>query len=92
MNNVLFGSVGCTWNFTISSAGLNDMDFDLLLRTTSSLLTVVRSVVNSSAVRALDSSSRASNVVLVSTQRVVFGSLASKITPLGPGILSFMYP
>jgi len=33
---VLAGSVGCTCNFTISLAGLNEVDFGCLLRMTSS--------------------------------------------------------
>src|SRR3954471_21355881 len=58
MEAVLLGSAGWTWNLTISSAGLKDVDLDLLSSTTSSLLTVDRSAVSSSAAKASDSASR----------------------------------
>ena len=76
----------------ISSAGLKDVGLGLLLRTTSSLSTVNRSVVNSSAAKVSASASRASAAVLFSAQRALFGSLVIVITPFGPGILSFIYP
>ena len=66
MEAVLLGSVGWTWNLTISSTGLKEVDLDLLSSITSSLFTVERSVVSSSSARALDSSSRASAAVLFS--------------------------
>ena len=49
---VLLGSVVCTWNFTISSAGLKEVDLDLLSRITLSLSTVACKVVNLSIGRA----------------------------------------
>src|SRR3954466_8881934 len=64
MEAVLLGSVGWTWNLTISSAGLKDVDLDLLSSITSSLLTVDRSAVSSSAAKASDSASRANAAVL----------------------------
>ena len=92
MEAVFVGSVGWTWNLTISSAGLKEVDLDLLSSITSSLSTVERSVVSSSAARASDNASRASAAILFSARSVVSGSLARVIIPLGPGILSFMYP
>ena len=68
MEAVLLGSVGWTWNLTISSAGLKEVDLDLLSSTTSSLFTVERSAVSSSATRASDSASRASVAVLFSAR------------------------
>ena len=76
----------------ISSAGLKDVDFCLLSRMTSSLSTVEQSAVNSSAARASDNASRASDAVLFSAHRALSGSLITVIIPFGPGILSFMYP
>ena len=55
MEAVFVGSVGWTWNFTISSAGLKEVDLDLLSSITSSLFTVERSAVSSSAAKASDS-------------------------------------
>ena len=52
MEAVLLGSIGWTWNLTISSAGLKEVDLDLLSSITSSLSTVERSPVSSSATRA----------------------------------------
>ncbi|KRX69996.1 hypothetical protein T12_15182, partial [Trichinella patagoniensis] len=43
MEAVFVGSVGWTWNLTISSAGLKEVDLDLLSSITSSLSTVERS-------------------------------------------------
>ena len=60
MEAVFVGSIGWTWNLTISSAGLNEVGFGRLLSITSSLSTVARSVVSSSAARASDNASRAS--------------------------------
>ena len=60
---------------TISSAGLKEVDLGCLSRTTSSLSTVERSAVNSSAVRASDSSSRARDAVLFSARSAMSGSL-----------------
>src|SRR3954462_14357302 len=42
MEAVFVGSVGWTWNLTISSAGLKEVDLDLLSSITSSLSTVER--------------------------------------------------
>ena len=64
MDAVFVGSVGWTWNLTISSAGLKEVDLGLLLSITSSLSTVERSAVSSSAARASDNASRASAEVL----------------------------
>ena len=64
MEAVLLGSVGWTWNLTISSAGLKEVDLDLLSSITSSLFTVERNAVSSYAARASDSASRASAAVL----------------------------
>ena len=64
MDAVFVGSVGWTWNLTISSVGLKEVDLDLLSSITSSLSTLERSAVNSSAARASDNASRASAAVL----------------------------
>ena len=72
-------------------AGLKEVDLDLLSSITSSLPTVERNAVNSSATRALDNASRASVAVLFSVRSGMSGSLARVMIPLGPGILSFMY-
>ena len=63
MEAVFVGSVGWTWNLTISSAGLNEVDLGRLSSITSSLSMVARSVVNSSAARASDNASRASAAI-----------------------------
>ena len=89
---VFLGSVGSTLNLTISSAGLKEVDLGRLSRITSSLSTIERSVVNSSAVRASDSASRARDAVLFSARSAMSGSLTRVIIPFGPGILSFIYP
>ena len=52
MDVVFVESVGWTWNLTISSAGLKEVDLDRLSSITSSLSIVERSAVSSSAVRA----------------------------------------
>src|SRR3954466_15164779 len=88
MEAVLLGSVGWTWNLTISSAGLKDVVLDLLSSITSSLLTVDRSAVSSSAAKASDSASRASAAVLFSARSAMSGSLARVMILFGPGILS----
>ena len=80
---ILLGSVGWTWNLTISSTGLKDVDLDLLSSITSSLSIVERSAVNSSAVRASDKASRARDAVLFSARSAMSGSLARVIMPLG---------
>src|SRR5215216_5440018 len=59
MADVLLGSVGCSWNLTISYAGLKEVDLGLLSRITSSLYTKERRLVSSSAERDSDSASRA---------------------------------
>ena len=64
-----------TWNLTISSAGLKEVDLDLLSSITSSLFTVERSAVSSSAARASDSASRASVAVLFLARSAMSGSL-----------------
>ena len=69
---------------TISSAGLKEVDLDLLSSITSSLSTVEHSAVSSSAARASDNASRASAAVLFSVRTAVSGSLARVIIPLGP--------
>ena len=78
-------------NLTISSVGLKEVDLDLLSSITSSLFTMERSAVSSSAARASDSVSGASVAVLFSARSAMSGSLARVIIQLGPGILSFMY-
>ena len=90
MEAVFVGSVGWTWNFTISSADLKEVDLGHLSSITSFLSIVERSIVNSSAVRASDNASRASAAVLFSARSAMSGSLTRVIIP--PGILSFMYP
>ena len=75
MEAVFMGSVGWTWNLTISSAGLNEVDLGHLSSITSSLSTVERSVVNSSAARASDNASRASVAVLFSSASATSESL-----------------
>ena len=45
MEAIFMGSVGWTWNLTISSAGLNEVDLGRLSSITSSLSMVARSVV-----------------------------------------------
>ena len=92
MEAIFVGSIGWTWNLTISSAGLKEVDLDLLSSITSSLFTMERSTVSSSAARASDSASRASAAVLFSARSAMSGSLATMMIPLGPGILSFRYP
>ena len=92
MEAVFVGSVGWTWNWTISSAGLNEVDLGCLSSITSSLSIVACSVVSSSAARASDNASRASATVLFLSRSAMSGSLARVMIPLGPGILSFMYP
>ena len=67
-------------------------DLDLLSSITSSLFTVERNAVSSSAARASDSASRASAAVLFSARSAMSESLVRVMIPLGPGILSFMYP
>ena len=67
MDAVFVGSVGWTWNLTISSAGLKEVDLDHLSSITSSLSMVARIVVSSSATRASDKASRASAAVLFSS-------------------------
>ena len=59
MDTVFLGSVGWTWNLTISSAGLKEVDLGRFSRITSSPSIVERSAVNSLAVRASDNASRA---------------------------------
>ena len=49
MDAVFVGSIGWTWNLTISSAGLKKVDLGRLSKITSSLSTVERSAVNPSA-------------------------------------------
>ena len=92
MDAVFVESVGWTWNLTISSAGLKEVDLDRLLSITSSLSNVERNAVNSSVARASDNALRARAAVLFSARSAMYGSLARVIIPLGPGILSFMYP
>ena len=58
MEAVFVGSVGWTWNLTISSACLKEVDLDLLSSITSFPSTVERSTVSSSAARASYSASR----------------------------------
>ena len=74
----------------ISSAGLKDVDFQRLARTTPSLSTVAYSFDNSLAAKASDSASRAKAVVLSLDWNDQSGLPFIVITPLGPGILSFM--
>ena len=92
MDVVLDGSVGCTSNLTISSASLNEVDFNCLSRMTSSRSTSARNVVNYSATRASDKDSSASDVVLFSACKALLWPIWREITLLGPGILSFIYP
>ena len=68
------------------------MDLDLLSRITSSLSTMDHKVVSSSAARASDSASRAKDAVFFLARRALSGSLEIVMIPLGPGILSFIYP
>ena len=75
MEAVFVGSVGWTWNFTISSAGLKEVDLDLLSSITLSLSTLERRAVNSSATRASDNASRASAAVLFSAWNAMSGHL-----------------
>ena len=63
MEAVFVGSVGWTWNLTISSAGSKEVDLDHLSSITSSLSTLERSAVSSLAARALENASRASAAV-----------------------------
>ena len=73
MEAVFLGSVGWTWNLTISSAGLKEVDLDLLSSSTSPLFSVERSTVSSSGARASNSSSRASAAVLFSARSAMSG-------------------
>ena len=61
---VFLGSVGWTWNLTISSAGLKEVDLGRLSKITSSLSTMENNAVNSLATRASDNASRESDAVL----------------------------
>ena len=92
INYVLVGSVGWTWNLTISFAGLKEVYLGRLSSITSSLSTVAHSVVSYSAARASDNASRARAAVLFSARSATSGSLARVMIPLGPRIVSFMYP
>ena len=92
MEAVFVVFVGWTWNLTISSAGLNEVDLGHLSSITSTLSTVAHSVISSSAARASDNASKASAAVLFLARSATSGSLARVMIPLGPGILSFMYP
>ena len=92
MEAVFVRSVGWTWNLTISSTGLKEVDLDLLSSITSSLSTVERSVVHSSAEIASNNASRSSAAILFSARSAMSGSLARVMIPFGLGILSFMYP
>ena len=83
MDVVFVGSVGWTWNLTISSAGLKEVDLGRLSSITSSLSTVERSAVNSSAARALDNASRARDAVLFSVRSAMSGSLTRAIMSFG---------
>ena len=65
MDAVFVESIGWTWNLTISSAGLNEVDLGRLSSITLSLSTVACSVVSSSAARASDNASRASAAVFI---------------------------
>ena len=91
MEAVFVGSVGWTWNLTISSVRLNEVDLGCLSSIMSFVSTVALSVVNSSAARASDNAYRASVAVLFSARSATSGSLARVMILLGPGILSFMY-
>ena len=92
MAAVFVESVRWTWNLMISSAGLKEVDLDRLSSIMSSLSTLERNAVNSSAARAADNASRARAAVLFSARSAMSGSLARVTIQLGPGILSFMYP
>ena len=92
MDAVFVESVVWTWNLTISSTGLKEVDLGRLSSITLSQSTMARSIVSSSAARASDNAFRASVAVLFSMRSAMSGSLARVIIPLGPGILSFMYP
>ena len=63
MDAVFVEFVGWTWNLTILSAGLKEVDLDRLSIITLSLSTVDCNAVNSSAARALDNGSRAKATV-----------------------------
>ena len=79
MEAILLGFVGWTWNLTISSAGLKEVDLDLLSSITSSLSTLERNAVNSSAARASDNASRARAAVLFLVRSATSESLLSVI-------------
>jgi len=64
----------------ISSAGLKEVDFDLLARMTSSASTFDRRVVSSSAARAPGNASKAKDVVLFSARSALSGLLIIVIT------------
>ena len=92
MEAVFVGSIGWTWNLTISSAGLKEVDLGRLSSITSSLSTVAHSVVSSLVARASDNASRARAAVLFLARSATSVSLARVMIPLGPVILSSMYP
>ena len=92
MDAVFVESVGWTWNLTISSAGLKEVDLDRLSSITSSLSTMEHSVVGSSAARASDNASRARAAVLFSARSATSRSLARVMILLGPGIFEFHVP
>ena len=81
MDAVFVESIGWTWNLTISSAGLKEVDLGRLSSITSSLSTVERSVVSSPAARASDRASRASAAVLFSARSATSGSLTRVMIP-----------
>ena len=92
MDAVFLESVGWTWNLTISSAGLKEVDLGHLSKITSCLSTMERNAVNSSAARASDNASRAMDAVLFLARSAMSRSLVRVIIPLCLGILSFIYP
>ena len=86
------GSVGWTWNLTISSAGLNEVYLGLLSSITSSLSTVERSVVSSSAARASDNASRASAAVFLFGAECYVRITSQSDDSIGPGHFELHVP
>ena len=83
--------VGWTWNLTISSASLKEVDLGRLSSITLSLSTVstTRLILQ---LRGLQTMPRGPRRRFFSVQSAMSRSLARVMIPLGPGILSFMYP
>lgn len=88
--DLLVGSLVCTWNFTMSWPGWNDVDFVQLVKMISSLLTLVLMSASSFVAKAIApaSTARTNVVFLVLGDRSAFSKMM--MTTFGPDILSFL--